>query len=1247
MRSTPALLAIGVALALTASAGLALALVATKTAFAHQPQSPDPSQSASAPTTAPAAAAPSTPQDSVNYDRDIRPLLSDRCFKCHGPDASSRKAGLRLDLFDPATDNTNGPAAIVPGDIDASELWKRINSTDPDEQMPPPTSNKKPTTPQDRELIRKWIITGATYQPHWSFVPPKHSPAPNVSNPAWCKNDVDRFILGKLDAEKITPSPEAEPQTLVRRVFLDLTGLPPTPEETDAYLADVRTDRYERLVDMLLTQEPYRSRTAERMAIPWLDAARYADTAGIHTDNGRQIWPWRDWVLAAFRDNIPYDRFVIEQLAGDLLPNATIEQKVASGFNRNHVTTDEGGAIPEEYLVEYAVDRASTTASALLGLTMGCARCHDHKFDPITHEDFYSFYAFFNSIDEPGLYSQTPDANRAHEPFLEVPTPQQRSQLAVLEKERSDLKQQQAITTTQEDADYAAFATGFPKESGLAWSTTQIISATSQNGATLSPQPDGSILASGKNPATDVHEITLRATSLDSSSAGLRMLMLEALEHESLPGGHIGRAGNGNAVLSAIEIESFPRQTSDQPAPAEQIRRHQVQWLWADVSQTDGDYRFTNLLVANKGSDRGWAVDGHRKPGPRRLLVLLSDPIPRDSQTDVRIRLRYETIYSEHVLGRVRISLGTMTDAAKLPLELSNFWLAGPFPSDVTKSSYNNTFGPETVPTIDFAQNFGSGNQTWRFDANLTDGAVVPLAVGTNVTFLGRIIVSPTDRDLPVSLSSDDGFVLFVNGKEIARREIERSAEPDSDRATLPLKAGQNIVILKIINTGGLSAYYFKPQISEVDGAYPHELVGALLPESSRSAAGDEQIKQAWRASRSPDYRQRKSRIEATERELALLRTKVPKTMVMKELATPRPTFVLSRGQYDQPDKTKPVSRRVPVALGAMPPNAPANRLGLAQWMVSPENPLTSRVAVNRIWEIIFGFGIVRTSEDFGFQGEWPSHPELLDTLAADFRDNGWNTRQTLRLIVTSATYRQSSTPRPELHERDPDNRLLARAPRRRLPAEHIRDQALYVSGLLIEGFGGPSVKPYQPEGLWQEGALPGSNTKAYERGKGDDLYRRSLYTYWKRAVPPPDLQAFDAPTREFCTVLRPVTSTPLQALVLWNNPQFVEASRVLAQRTLAFGGELSGELGGQDQARLTNMFRRVTGQSPTQGELATLQRSLSSFRTRFAAAADDAAKLLSVGDKPLPENADKPELASWTMTAAAIMNLYRTTTQQ
>jgi hypothetical protein len=1173
----------------------------------------------------------------VRYDRDIRPLLSDRCFKCHGPDAAARKAGLRLDEFASATSVTRGegggePAAIVPGDAAGSEVWKRLNASDPEDRMPPEGSNKRPLSAEEKELVRRWIAEGAKYEKHWSFVAPVRPGAPEVRNGGWCRNEIDRFVLARLEQEGIAPSPEADGETLVRRVFLDLTGLPPTPEEVDAYLADGSAHRYEDLVERLLTREPYRSRTAERMATPWLDAARYADTCGIHTDNGRQMWAWRDWVLGAFRDNMPFDLFATEQLAGDLIPNATMEQRVASGFNRNHVTTDEGGAIAEEYLVEYAVDRAATTATTFLGLTMGCARCHDHKFDPISHEEFYRFYAYFNSIDEPGLYSQTPDSNRAHEPFMEVPTAQQRAEMDALGKEIEGLRALQARTTPAEEAEHAAFLKEFARETGAAWARSEVVSARAESAAKLSVQEDGSVLASGANPPTDVHEVVIRPAP---GSAALRVLLLEALEHPTLGKGRVGRAGNGNAVLTGIEVESFSR------GEPEKVKKHEVEWLWADMSQLNGDYRFTNLLVKGSGADRGWAVDGHMQKGDRHLLVLLKDGIVADGGTDVRVRLRYESVHAQHVFGRVRVTLGTMSDVAKLPTEMSNFWLAGPFASDGKAKPYDDTIGPEGATTIDFTRSVGAGNQYWRYDPNVRDGAVAALPDGNNVSFVGRLIVTPTSREMPVSLGSDDGFVLFLNGKEVSRHVIERGVAPDQDSATLQLAAGVNVVVMKIVNTGGAAGCYFKPQPS-ADGQYPHDLVGALLPEEKRGAGSAETIKQAWRAARSPAYRERAQRVETLDRAIGDIRARVPKTMVMKELDVARPTFVLTRGQYDQPDKARPVTRGVPAFLASAEGNmggtpTPRNRLGLAKWLVSAENPLTARVEVNRLWEMVFGAGLVRTSEDFGQQGEWPSHPELLDALAVEFRESGWDVRRIVRMMVTSATYRQRSSPRGELMERDPDNRLLARAPRRRLSAEQIRDQALYVSGLLVEKFGGPSVKPYQPEGLWKEGALPGSNSQVYERGKGEDLYRRSVYTYWKRAAPMPDMQAFDAPTREYCVVRRAVTGTPLQALVLWNDPAFVEAARVLAARTMGESGD--------DAARIGVMFRRCTGHVVEEKEREALVRALEAHRARFAGSPEDAARLLGVGDSRVADGTDKPELAAWTMVAGVILNLYRVTT--
>ena len=772
------------------------------------------------------AGAPST----IRYDRDIRPLLSDRCFKCHGPDAAARRAELRLDQ--------PGAAVIVAGDADASELWRRVNASDAADRMPPEGSNKRALSAQEKELIRRWISEGARYEPHWSFVAPVRPLVPGVRDGAWCRNEIDRFVLARLEQEGIAPSPEADAETLVRRVFLDLTGLPPTPGEVDAYLREVgeeektragkpvalETDSgggrpnparsgglpaYENLVDRLLTREPYRSRTAERLATPWMDAARYADTCGIHTDNGRQMWAWRDWVLAAYRDNMPYDRFVIEQLAGDLIPNATMKQRVASGFNRNHVTTDEGGAIAEEYLVEYAVDRAATTATTFLGLTMGCARCHDHKFDPITNEEFYGFYAFFNSIDEPGLYSQTADSNRAHEPFMEVPTAAQARKMVGLAKEIEGLRALQAKATPEEDAEHAAFLAQFPKETGIAWAASAIVGAKAESAAVLTAQADGSVLVSGANPPTDVHEIVLRPAPPTAGERELRVLLLEALEHPTLVGGRVGRASKGNAVLTGIEVESFAR------GEPEKVRKHEIEWLWADMSQLSGDYRFTNLLVKGSGADRGWAVDAHVQPGDRHLLVLLKDGIAADGATDVRVRLRYESVHTQHVFGRVRLTLGAIGDVSRLPLEMSNFWVAGPFVGSGQTKLYEQMFGPESATGIDFTAGFGVGggggtdDQHWRYDPKLQDGEPVALADGVNVHYLGRLIVTPVARSLPVLLGSDDGFVLFLNGKEVKRHEIDRGVAADQDSATLELRAGVNALVMKIVNTGGASGYSF------------------------------------------------------------------------------------------------------------------------------------------------------------------------------------------------------------------------------------------------------------------------------------------------------------------------------------------------------------------------------------------------------------------------------------------------------
>ncbi len=1170
----------------------------------------------------PVAAAPT---DAVRYDRDIRPILSDRCFRCHGRDPSTRAAELRLDERDRATAKRDGRPAIVPGNVDESELWRRVTSSDPDYRMPPPDSNKRALSAEERELFRRWIESGAEYEPHWAFVPPVRPEVP-ASADERDGHPVDRLVGARLKKAGLTLSDEADRASLLRRLFIDLTGLPPTPEELDAFTGDAAPDAYERWVDRLLNEEPYRTRYAERMAVPWLDAARYADTCGIHTDAGRQIWPWRDWVLGAYRDNMPFDRFLAEQIAGDLLPNATDDQKVASGFLRNHVTTDEGGAIAAEYLVEYAVERTSTVGSVFLGLTLGCARCHEHKFDPISQEEFYRLYAFFNSIEEPGLYSQLPDANRAFEPLLVVPSAEQQAQRTALEAEVEASRARLEESTPEEQQQRSAFFRDLPERTGLRWAASEVLGVQSTAGATLTPQPDGSVLASGDNPDKDEHIIRLR-----TAQTGLRLLALEALGDPSFPEGRVGRAPNGNAVLSGVKVEAISI------ADASQREEVSLGWAWANIEQANGDFRVVNVL--NTADDLGWAVDAHRVPGNRLALLLADEPFGFEGGTELRVTLQYQSVYAQHTFGRVRLSVGTIAEAAfaQLPAAVSGWYLVGPFPIQDREKAYEAAFGPESDATLDLTRNFGAGNQFWRFNEAYLDDRVNALAEGMNVSYVGRRVFSPTARSVTVSLGSDDGFGLYVNGKEVLAKQADRSVAPDQDRATVELVRGVNTIVLKVVNTNGLGGYYYRAERRDEELSGP--LAGALLPPAAHSAEMQQSLEQEWKIHFSPGYRERRDELAGLERKREELEASLPRTMVMKELPEPRPTFVLTRGLYDKPDMDKPVTRGIPAALGHLPAEAPPNRLGLAQWMTSAENPLVARVAVNRLWEMLFGAGLVGSSEDFGLQGEWPSHPELLDWLAVEFRESGWDVQHMLRLMVTSRTYRQAARIRPEAVQRDPDNRLLAYFPRRRLSAEQLRDQALYVSGLLVEHLGGPSVKPYQPDGLWPEVSMPQSNTREYARSTGAGLWRRSLYTYWKRACPPPSLMNLDAPTREACVVRRITTNTPLQALTLWNDEQFVEAARALAQRVLL-------EPGADDGARLSAMYRRCTGRAAGADELARMAEALAAFRARYAAAPDDAEKLLKIGEAPMSAAAKPGELAAWTMLANALLNLSATITQ-
>ncbi len=1155
-----------------------------------------------------AAEPPSAP---LRYGRDIRPLLSDKCFRCHGPDEAARQAKLRLDEREPAL----AAGAIVPGDARASELFARVTASDPDDVMPPPSSHKKALTDDEVELLERWIDEGAHYEPHWAFVPPTRAPLPNVENSAWVRTPIDAFVLAKLESENVAPSEPAPRETLLRRVFLDLTGLPPTPEELDAFLADSRADALEQWIDKLMREEPYRSRYAERMATPWLDAARYADTNGIHMDAGRQMWLWRDWVLNAYRNNLPFDRFLTEQIAGDLLPDATQEQLIASGFNRNHVITDEGGAIDEEYRVEYAVDRASTTGQVFLGLTMGCARCHEHKYDPISQDEFYRFYSYFNSNEEPGLYSQLPDPNRAFEPFIKAPSPELEAEQAQIESDLAAAREALDQPSPNDEQGFADFTASLSGAQGVKWASPKVVRARANDAFVLTPQADGSVLASGERPDREDHTLVLR-----TDATGLRLLRLDALTDASHAEGRVGRADNGNAVLSGIEVLA---QSVREPAREQRV---QLVWAWADFEQKNGDFGVVNALDPDQ---LGWAVDGHNRAGPRMALFLAAEPFGFEGGTELTVTLQYRSIYARHAFGRTRVDVGAIEPALleRLPLAATAWRIAGPFP-DVRESVFEKRYGPEEGP-LDFAQKFGELG--WRTEIAFKDGVPNATANGAGAEYVAKRVYSPSARKVEVSLGSDDGFRLFVNGVEVAKNQVDRAVGPDQDKAAIELRAGVNELVFKIVNTGGQGGFYFKAL--EGAGQLARELCAALVPAGRRWSELDAELKRTWRLSASPDYAAKSARVTELEKALVDLDARTPRTMVMREMAKPRETFVLMRGQYDKPDKSRPAPRDVPRALGALPEGAPANRLGLAQWMTAPHNPLVARVAVNRLWELVFGTGLVATSDDFGLRSEWPSHPELLDWLAVELRESGWDVQHVLKLMLASNTYRQSSRARPELRERDPQNRWLAFSPRRRLGAEEIRDSALYIAGLLVERFGGPSAKPYQPEGLWQEVAMLQSNTREYQRDNGDGLWRRSLYTYWKRACPPPSLLMLDAPTREFCTIKRAATNTPLQAFVLWNDEQFVEAARVLAQRTLA-------ETSADESAKLTTMFRRCTSRAPAPDELAALREALTAFRERYSSDAQAAAKLVEIGESMTPTELDARELAAWTMVANALLNL-------
>jgi len=1073
---------------------------------------------------------PQTPVKKVDFNRDIRPILSDTCFKCHGPDENQRMANLRLDDTEGLFVDRGGYRIIVPGNAAPSKLYQKISSTDDSFRMPPTYSGRSLTAKQI-ELIKEWIDQGAKSDMLWSFVPPKRPTVPEVKDKAWLRNSIDNFVLARLEAEGLKPSPEADKATLLRRVYFDLTGLPPTPAEIDSFLADTSPDAYEKRVDQLLASPHY----GERMAMPWLDMARYSDTHGYHIDSLRDMWAWRDWVIRAFNQNMPYDEFIIEQVAGDLIPDATQDQKIASGFNRNHMITLEGGAIPEEYHVEYVVDRVSTTSTAFLGLTMGCARCHDHKFDPITQKDFYRFFAFFNTVPERGLDGFTGNAV----PVLPMPSHEQQQQL-------DSIKAQIARTLA-----------ALPEREILAqrndWQKSALASL---------PEPTREGLAAYYPLDGDL-----------TDASGFH---------------HDGKAARGEVVYEEAAVARGADFSSE------------TQVAFGNNGDLERGKPFTLGLWARPGGVMATNILQKRDAGEHWHGWELADDKP--------------------------VFDGRQTRAAHIVVRMANRW-----PDDAIE-----------VQTKDLQQIDSLRHLVIEYDGSGKAAGVRFYVDGKGVgTAILKDHLSGDFRTAALLEAGDQSLGTPFEGRMDDLRVYNRRLS-DSEVEDLAIRLPARSLLMAL---GGRPAQ----EIAALQPEKPPEEVQIGMEDKAETKEDKEKILEKDRQTRLTEYflkygspekeRQLYAQLKDQRKEKDKLEDAIPSVMIMAEMKKPRETFVLGRGQYDNP-KDK-VTANVPAFLPPMAPGLPMNLLGLAKWIVNPGNPLTARVAVNHFWQEYFGTGIVKTSEDFGSQGEVPSNPLLLDWLATEFVRTGWDVKPLQRLIVTSATYRQSSRVTPELAERDPENRLLARGPRFRLPAELIRDNALAASGLLDNRIGGPSVYPYQPKGLWEEMAFgSGFTGQTYTESTGRDLYRRSMYTIWKRTVPPAALVTFDAPDREKCTARRSVTNTPLQALVLLNDPTYVEAARFLAARMLTQGGKTA-------TGRIDYAFRLTTGRIPDPQERAVLveaaQEALADYRQHNS----EATALLNVGASKSDPKLDPKELAAWTIVASIILNLDETITKE
>lgn len=1157
-----------------------------------------------------AAGAPkATPTDAIDFSAKIRPILSENCFACHGPDEKKRKAGLRLDIKSEAFKQLKSDNyAIVPGDLEKSELIRRLVTADEDDKMPPVKSGKHLTSAQI-ELLRQWVAQGAPYKEHWAYIRPERPPLPEVRLKQWPRNDIDFYVLARLEKEGLKPSPEASRETLLRRLSLDLTGLPPAVGEVEEFVRDNRPGAYEQAVDRLLASP----RHGERWAASWLDQARYADSNGYEADYRRSIWPYRDWVIAALNRDLPFDQFTIEQIAGDLLPDATREQKVATGFHRNTMVNTEGGTDEEEFRVAALVDRVNTTFGVWMGTTMACAQCHSHKYDPFSQTEYYQAMAFFN---------QTKDKGRSNDPEMELPTPEQkakrdqiRAQITPLEKRLHTptpaLDQLQALW--QADLDW------FREQIDRSWVPLDPESFAASGGVTLTRLDDGSVISGGALPDNSTYELTAF-----TRARAITAFRIEALSDAQLPHASSGRSEDGDFVLTELTVQAFPARAANLPPP----------------------------------------------PAP----------------------------------------------------QLGDWHVLGPFQAETVRESFTRDFiAPDK---IDLSQSFADSRLRWTPRSDFKDGAVHELTGENSATYLFRNITSTEAMPLLISLGSDDGLQVWLNGRKVLARDAERPAAPDQDWLELQLVPGENQLLLKINNGSGSSGFYFavgadqsgvnrvslatayadhsmekydvkdavdgKPKTGwsiaahEPTNRVDHEavfvtkdaagfgegtrLLFKLKQESDRrqhllgkfrlsiSTAPTEAL-QAW-ARISPRirallskpaaernapeedelaryYRSIDLELDKVREQIAELRKEepqdIPTTLVMEAVAAPRSTHLLMRGNHLNPGEE--VQPAPPAVLHPWPAGQPRDRLGFARWLVDPANPLVGRVIMNRIWAQYFGRGIVETSEEFGAQGELPSHPDLLDWLAAEFVARDWSLKAMHRLIVTSATYRQSSEVTPELVERDPFNRLLARGARLRMDAEMLRDAALAMAGLLQEKIGGPSVFPYQPEGVWNSPY----NGDRWIESKSGDQFRRGLYTFWRRTAPYASFAAFDAPSREVMCERRVRSNTPIQALVTLNDPAFLAAARGLAQRVLSNQASTARE-------RLVFAFQSCVARRPGPNEIRPLLSLFEEGLSRFSS--NEAAAKAFAGVSEPPADQTIAERASWTLIANVLLNLDETLTK-